>query len=64
VVYVPRIDILNAGMSEGDAKNAAVQDYYRLYGDAALDYALERIQAASGRQSVGRLVQALRKGFY
>ncbi len=64
VVYVPRIDILNADMSEGDAKNAAVQDFYALYGDAALDYALERIQAASGRQSVGWLVQALRKGFY
>lgn len=64
VVYVPRLDVIEPGMSEGDSKNAAVQDFYVVHGDAALDYVFERIHSASGSKTMGRLVQALRKGFY
>ena len=51
-------------MSEGLKDNAHVSDYYVVYGDTSLEYALELISRETKSRSLTGLITALRKGFY
>ncbi len=64
VVYASGVRLLNGGGSEGLASNAGVGRYYKVSGDASLDYLLETINKEARRKSLEGLVEAMRKGFY
>lgn len=48
VVYVSGIKAEDASLSEGDTKNAAISEYWTIFGDAKLEYLVEQIQRDSG----------------
>jgi len=52
VVYVNGIKTEDASLSEGDAKNAAISEYWTAFGDAKLEYLVDQIQRDSGSQSL------------
>ena len=56
VVYVSGIKAEDASLSEGDAKNAAISEYWTAFGDAKLEYLFEQIQRDSGSQNLQKLV--------
>jgi type-F conjugative transfer system pilin assembly protein TrbC len=64
VVYASNVQVVNAGGSEGIEGNASVQQFYRVMGDAALDYHLDTINREVHRKSLQGLAEAMRKGFY
>ncbi len=64
IVYASNVQVLNAGGSEGIEKNATVGKFYRIMGDAALDYHLETINKEAHTRSLQELVEKMRKGFY
>lgn len=64
VVYVPSLSVIDAAMSEGKEENVKIGEYYKIYGDASLEYILETIQKETKSASLDGLLKTLRKGFY
>ena len=64
IVYLPDIKINDSSMSEGLEDNAQVKDYYVVYGDTSLEYALELIYRETKSTSLKGLIATLKKGFY
>jgi len=64
VVYVKGLSVADQAMSEGIGSNAKASDFYVVYGDASLDYVLERIHKETKSKSIENILKALRKGFY
>lgn len=64
VVYVKGLSVVDQAMSEGISNNAKASDFYVVYGDASLDYVLERIHKETKSKSIESILKALRKGFY
>lgn len=64
VVYVPHLSVIDAAMSEGKEENAKAGEYYKLYGDASLEYILETIQKETNSASLDGLLKTLKRGFY
>lgn len=56
VVYAQGVALLDLKMSEGNPDNANVKDFYKIYGDASLEYLLERIQRDSSSPSLSKLL--------
>lgn len=64
VVYAININVVDAQMSEGLENNTKVSDYYVLYGDASLEYALDTMHKETKSKSIEELLTVLKKGFY
>lgn len=64
IVYATGVNIIDIQGSEGMDENAKVGNFYVIYGDAALDYALERINESAKSQNLDRIIKSLRAGFY
>jgi type-F conjugative transfer system pilin assembly protein TrbC len=64
IVYARNVSVADTAMSEGAEGNAKVGDYYVLYGDVSLEYALELFHSETRSKSMERLLKAIRKGFY
>ena len=56
VVYARGLKAEDAGLSEGDSKNATIADFHTAYGDARLEYLLDQIQRETGSQSLAALL--------
>ena len=56
VVYARGVKAGNAGLSEGDVKNAEIADSYTVYGDASLEYVMQVIGRESGSASLNNLL--------
>ena len=64
IVYATGVDVMDIQGSEGIAENAKVNDFYVIYGDMALDYALERINEEVRSKNLEGIIKGLRAGFY
>jgi type-F conjugative transfer system pilin assembly protein TrbC len=64
IVYARNVSVADTAMSEGAEENAKVGDYYVLYGDISLEYALELFYGETRSKSMEGLLKAIRKGFY
>ncbi|MBI5642610.1 MAG: hypothetical protein HY954_03945 [Deltaproteobacteria bacterium] len=64
IVYARKIGGMDSTVSEGVKKAAEMGDYYMLYGDAALDGALEFINREAKTKSLDCLVWKIRRGHY
>lgn len=62
IVYVRGVRVMDSTVSEGLGEGAETGDYRVLYGDAALDGALELIDREAGSSSLNCLVWKLRRG--
>lgn len=62
IVYARKIGGMDSTVSEGKKEGAEMGDYYMLYGDAALDGALEFINREAKAKSLDCLVFKLRRG--
>ena len=60
VVYARGVKAEDAGLSEGDDKNAAISEYWSAFGDASLEYIVEQMQRESGAQGLLKLVDSSR----
>ena len=60
VVYARGVKAEDAGLSEGDAKNAVVVEYWSALGDASLEYIVGQMQRESGSQGLLKLVGSSR----
>ena len=60
VVYARGVKAEDAGLSEGDAKNAAVSEYWSAFGDSSLEYIVDKIQRETGSQGLLKLVGSSR----
>jgi type-F conjugative transfer system pilin assembly protein TrbC len=60
VVYARGVKAEDAGLSEGDAKNAAVSEYWLAFGDASLEYIVEQMQRGSDSQGLLKLLDSSR----
>ncbi len=56
VVFAKGVRAENPGMSEGDIKNAEIDDSYTIHGDASLEYILQVIGRESGAFSLKSLL--------
>ncbi len=63
VTYARGVSVQDAQMSEGREENSTVRNFYTVYGDVSLEYALELFSRESG-DSLKGLCDALRSGFY
>lgn len=63
LVYAEGVETLNPG-SEGIRENTSVERYYVIYGDASLDYLIERIQEEAKSANLEGLIHSIRGGFY
>jgi len=64
VVYVTGVTTNHPEMSEGILEAASVGQSYTVYGDASLEYLLERIQKESGGRSLAGMIARLKEGFF
>lgn len=64
VVYAKGVRVMDSTVSEGVKEGAETGDYYVLYGDAALEGALELIDREAKSRSLDCLVWKLRRGDY
>ena len=55
VVYARGVKAEDAGLSEGDDKNAVIGEYWKAFGDASLEYIVEQMQGESGSESLLKL---------
>ena len=55
VVYARGVKAEDAGLSEGDAKNAAVSEFWSAFGDASLEYIVDQMQRESGSEGLFKL---------
>ncbi|MCC6503803.1 MAG: hypothetical protein IT362_11810 [Deltaproteobacteria bacterium] len=62
IVYAKGVRVVNFTVSEGLGEGAETGDYYILYGDAALEGALELINSEARSRSLDCLVWKLRRG--
>lgn len=58
VVYAKGIRTEDAGLSEGDEKNASISDYWRVYGDASLEYIINQIQQESRSENLKNIISS------
>ncbi len=63
ITYARGVSVQDAQMSEGREDNSTVRNFYTVYGDVSLEYALELFRRESG-DSLKGLCDALRSGFY
>jgi type-F conjugative transfer system pilin assembly protein TrbC len=56
VVYVNGIKAEDASLSECDAKNAAISEYWTVFGDAKLEYLVGQIKKENGSHSLSALL--------
>lgn len=56
VVFARGIKSVDLKLSEGDVKNANITESYTLFGDASLEYILERFSRESGDVSIKKLL--------
>lgn len=59
VVFARGVKAGNPGLSEGDIKNAEVDNSYTVYGDASLEYILQSIGRESGASSLKELLASV-----
>jgi type-F conjugative transfer system pilin assembly protein TrbC len=64
VVYARGVRIADPGQSEGYDKNVKVSDYYAVYGDASLEYAIRAFHKETKSPSLEGMIRKLRGGFY
>ncbi len=64
IVYASNVQLVTPGGSEGIERNASVGQYYKVAGDASLDYHLDTINREVHKRSLEGLAESLRKGFY
>lgn len=64
IVYATGVNVMDMQGSEGIVENAKVNDFYVIYGDVALDYALEQINADAKSKKLDGVIKSLRAGFY
>lgn len=64
VVYAKGVTTNHPQISEGIVEADNVGQSYTVYGDASLEYLMERIQKESGSQSLARLIGRLKEGFF
>ena len=62
IVYAKGVRIMDSTVSEGLGEGAETGDYYILYGDAALEGALELINSEARSRSLDCLVWKIRRG--
>ena len=60
VVYARGVKSEDAGLSEGDAKNATVSEFWLAFGDASLEYIVDQMQRESDSQGLLQLVDSSR----
>jgi|GEM_PF-306997 len=63
-VYARDVKVIDIEMSEGLDDNAAVSSYYKLSGDAGIDYIFERFYEETKSNSIKELLYVLKKRFY
>jgi len=64
VVYASNVQLFTPEGSEGIEGNASVGQFYKVTGDAALDYHLETINSLVHEKSLEDLAELIRKGYY
>jgi conjugal transfer pilus assembly protein TrbC len=64
IVYASNVQLVTPGGSEGIEGNASVDRFYKITGDAALDYHLDVINKEVHEKSLSALAETMRKGFY
>jgi hypothetical protein len=60
VVYAKGIKIQDASLSEGDSNNATASEHWSAFGDASLEYIVDKIQRETGSQGLLKLVGSSR----
>ena len=60
VVYARGVKAEDAGLSEGDDKNAIIGEFWKAFGDASLEYIVEQMQRDSDSQGLLQLVDSSR----
>ena len=63
-VYARGVKVIDIEMSEGLDDNATASSYYKLSGDAGIDYILERFYEETKSNSIKELLYVWKKGFY
>lgn len=63
-VYVPKIEVIDTELSEGDTQNAKNEDHYLIYGDARMDYIVEMLHKETSSKSLKTVLTNLLSGFY
>ena len=55
VVYARGVKAEDSGLSEGDTKNTTIAEHHTVYGDASLEYLIEKIWRETGSRSLKEL---------
>ncbi len=64
VVYARGVEVMDAGQSEGSEQNVKIPDYYAVYGDASLEYAVRAFYKETKSPSLEGIIRKLGSGFY
>lgn len=64
LVYARGVNTLDLRTSEGIEDNTKIDNFYVIYGDASLEYLIEKIAEETKSESLIKLEEKLREGFY
>lgn len=64
IVYVPSIMVVDSNVSEGRDGNVTQGEFYTVYGDTSLEFALNQIAKATKSAHVSGIAKALHKDYF